>query len=177
MNIHDYDASLDDAMFKTKVDNIFVMLHTSIMQGDIDRVKHKLTDELYNHYKKIVDDLNNSNKRQMYDELNVKSTSIDNILKDKKEIKVYVTIISRYMDYIVNKENFSLLSGNNSSRVEKTNKLIFVKQNDASELGAVRRCTSCGAPADISSTGKCEYCGETFNTAKYDYVLSSIETF
>lgn len=175
MEIGKYDNTLNNPLFITKVDNIFIMLHTSIMQQDILRVRHKISDELYKQYLQKENDFKEKHLRQMYDELNVKSTAIDNIHESEEEIKVYVTLVSRYLDYIVD-ENFNLVSGNNTSRVEKTNKLEFVKKKDSHELKAARRCTSCGAPADLNNTGICPYCNATHKTQNYDYILNSIET-
>lgn len=177
MNISEYDNTIDNAQFKTKVDNIFVMLFTSIMQGDISRCKHKISDNIYTKYESIVNDLNAKNQRQMYDELNVSSTEIDDIKIEDGYIVVYVTLISKYMDYIVSKEDFTLISGDNNNRIMKTNKLVLKKKTDAEGLKSARRCPGCGAPADVSNTGICEYCGASFNTEKYDYILDSIETY
>ena len=46
------DKTFNEAMFKTKVDNIFIMLHSSIMTDNIDRVLHFLSDELKIKFKK-----------------------------------------------------------------------------------------------------------------------------
>ena len=40
----------NEAMFKTKVDNIFVKLYTCIMKGDLTDVRHFISNELYNNY-------------------------------------------------------------------------------------------------------------------------------
>ena len=40
------DQTFDESGFIAKVDNTFIMLHSAIMLGDLERVKHKLTDEL-----------------------------------------------------------------------------------------------------------------------------------
>lgn len=113
----------------------------------------------------------------MYDELNVKSTNIDNveILEDKIVIKV--TIISRYMDYLINKDNGNFVSGNNQSRVEKINYLVFEKIKSAKDYKIIRACPRCGASMDINKSGECNYCRTIFNAENYDYILTSIETF
>ena len=36
-------------------------------------------------------------------------------------------------------------------------------------------CPNCGAPNQITSLGKCEYCGSTITTGKYVWILSNIE--
>lgn len=171
------DTNFNEAMFKTKVDNIFVKLHTAVMLGKLEQVKHFLSDDVYNKYQNIINNLNNNNQRQMYDELNVKSTEIENIniLEDKIEIKV--KIISRYMDYILEKSTGNYLSGNNTSRIEKTNILTFTKKIETKELKMSRKCPSCGANMDLNNYGKCDYCGMVFNLENYDYILTDITTY
>ena len=40
----------NEALFKTKIDNIFVKLFTAIMKGDLKKVDHFISDEVYNKY-------------------------------------------------------------------------------------------------------------------------------
>ena len=169
------DTNFNEAMFKTKVDNIFVKLHTAVMLGNIESVKHFLSDELYNDYNNKVIDLNNKNYRQMYDELNVKSTEIENVNIHPDKIEIKIKIVSRYMDYIIDKDNGNYISGNDKYRIEKNNVLTFTKKIDTKELKMSRKCPGCGSNMDINNYGKCNYCGRIFNLDDYDYILTSIE--
>ena len=171
------DPSFNEGMFITKVNNIFIMLHSAIMMDDLNRVRHFISYSLEKKYENILNELNSKHLRQMYDELNVKTTMINNveILEDKIVIKV--TIISRYMDYLINKDTGEFVSGNNQSRVEKTNHLIFEKNRNAKDYNIVRKCPRCGASIDINKSGECPYCRTIFNAEDYDYILTSITTF
>ena len=162
------DSSFSESGFIAKVDNTFIMLLTAIMTDHIRRVEQKLSPELFAKYKSIIDELNKNNERQMYDELNVKSTSIESIekLEDKYVIKVLLT--SRYMDYIVDKSTGDYKSGVNDHRVEKDNYLTFEKRINA------KYCPGCGANVDANSTGVCPYCGATYDTATYDWILTDL---
>ena len=168
------DSSFSESGFIAKVDNTFIMLLTAIMTDNIRRVEHKLSPELFAKYKSIIDELNKNNERQMYDELNVKSTSIESIekLEDKYVIKVLLT--SRYMDYIVDKSTGDYKSGINDHRVEKDNYLTFEKRINAKNEGAAKYCPGCGANVDANSTGVCPYCGATYDTATYDWILTDL---
>ena len=165
----------NDAMFKTKVDNIFIKLYTSIMKMDLSDVDHFIGDSLYNELQSRIDNLKSSNKRQMYDELNVKNTSIisRNIIDDKEVVEVEV--ISRYMDYIIDIDSGDIISGDDTRRVEKRNILVFEKKINTKNIDIVRRCPGCGASISVNTSGKCEYCDTIFNQEDYDYVLVSID--
>lgn len=164
----------NEAMFKTKVDNIFVKLYTCIMKGDLTDVRHFISEELYNNYINKINELISHNKRQMYDEINVKNTMIINrkILEDKEIIDV--EIVSRYMDYIIDINTGDLISGDDTIRIERRNILRFEKKLNTKDFGIVRKCPGCGASINVNNTGKCEYCDTIFNLDDYDYILVSI---
>ena len=171
------DPTFTESSFKTKVDNIFVMLHMALMTDNMKRVDHFINDEVYNKYKQRLDTLNSNNERQMFDELNVKSTEIINVdITDTKYI-ITVKIVSRYMDYVVDKTTNSFKRGNNQSRVEKENILVFEKNRSAKVQGVVRFCPNCGHPMDVNKSGYCEFCHSTYNQENYDYVLTNIDTY
>lgn len=170
------DNSFNEGMFITKVNNIFVMLHTAIMMDDLDRVRHFISDSLEKHYEEVLDELNDKNLRQMYDELNVKTTEIKDVIIENDKVIINVDIVSRYMDYCVDKDTFEFVSGNRDKRIEKINHLVFEKKLSAHYNGKIRKCSSCGASIDVNYSGKCPYCGNIFKTEKYDWILVSIET-
>ena len=129
---------------------------------------------LYNNYINKINELISHNKRQMYDEINVKNTMIINrkILEDKEIIDV--EIVSRYMDYIIDINTGDLISGDDTRRIERRNILRFEKKLNTKDFGIVRKCPGCGASINVNNTGKCEYCDTIFNLDDYDYILVSI---
>ncbi len=167
----------NEAMFKTKVDNIFVKLFTSIMKGDLSDVDHFISDEVKNKYMTYINELKSKNERQMYDELNVKDTKIlsRKELEDKEVIEV--EIISRYMDYIIDIDTGETIKGDNTRRIEKRNILVFEKKNDTKDIKLVRKCPGCGASISVNTSGKCDYCGTIYNLEDYDYILTDIQTY
>ena len=144
------------------------------MKGDLTDVRHFISEELYNNYINKINELISHNKRQMYDEINVKNTMIINrkILEDKEIIDV--EIVSRYMDYIIDINTGDLISGDDTRRIERRNILRFEKKLNTKDFGIVRKCPGCGASINVNNTGKCEYCDTIFNLDDYDYILVSI---
>ena len=161
----------NEAMFKTKVDNIFVKLYTAEMKQDLSDVMHFINDDVRDMFQNRIDENKRLNRRQMYDEINVKSTNIiDRCITDDKEI-VEAQIISRYMDYVIDKNTGATIEGDDTRRIEKRNILVFEKKIDSKNIGIVRRCPGCGASMSVNTSGKCEYCGTIFNQEDYDYIL------
>lgn len=168
------DTNFNEGSFKSYVANVFVKLFTSVMLDELDNVKHFLSEDVYNQYKSKIDDLNNKGLRQIYDELNVKDSSIIKVSITDTDFIVTVIVTSRYMDYIVDKNSGNFISGNNQYRIEKNYTLIFTKKRNFLQQGVVRKCPGCGASISVNTSGKCEYCGTIYNLEKYDYILTSI---
>ena len=164
----------NEAVFKTKVDNIFVKLFTAIMLGDLKEVDHFISDEVYNKYNDYIKELDSKNQRQMYDELNVKDTIILNreVLEDKEIVEVL--LISRYMDYIIDKDTLNLITGDNTKRIEKEYHLTFTKKNNTIGNSIIHKCPNCGASMHTNNSGVCEYCHTIYDQEEHDYVLTSI---
>lgn len=169
------DSTFSESMFLTKVDHIFIQLFTSIMLNELETVKHFITDDIYNRYKVMVDSFAEHNKRQMYDELNVKSSKIISI--DEKDNKYFINVYleARYMDYILDLNSGEKISGYDDHRIQVDYILEFVRNINVLSQGMVRKCPGCGANIDVNSSGKCEYCGAIYNQSDYDWVLNSIK--
>lgn len=171
------DPTFSESKFKTKIDNIFVMLHISLMTKNLSRVDHFISDEVYNEFNERLNKLNQNNQIQMFDELNVKSTEIQNIEITDTEFIIKVKLISRYMDYVIDADSKKLIKGNNTSRIKKTNILTFKKRRNFKIQDSVKKCPSCGANMNVNNTGKCAYCGTIYNTEDYDWILTNITTY
>jgi hypothetical protein len=163
----------NDEELKSKFSNIFIMLLLSIQTGDIDNVKHFLTEELYKEYKNICDVHRERNEMQLYDEANVKDIRLVRKYDEEDCHVIEVELTSRYMDYIISLDTGRKISGVNDHRIELTHTLVFKKRFDAVR-GSVVKCAGCGANLDVNFTGKCEYCGTVHSAEKYDYILTSI---
>ena len=175
MNINDFDKTIDEGMFLTKLDNIFIMLYTALMFQDLTRVDHKVSQEVMDQYQPIIDACKPKNQRHMFAQLNVKSSKIDNVYNDEEgNIIVECTLVGRYLDYIMDLSNGEKISGDDKERVERVFKVVLKKSKDARLLSESRHCPNCGQPADLSNTGKCTSCGSIFNLDEYDYIMESI---
>lgn len=167
------DEMFSESMIKTNIDNIFVMIKTSIMLGDIDRVKHYVSSEIYEKYVRELKELKNKNLRHMFDELNVKSTEILEKKIEGGKLVVDVLLVSRVMDYYTDINTGEFISGNNKKRVEESNYLTFERKVDSKD-GVVAKCPNCGASMDINYTSVCKYCGQAIEADENDWVLVKI---
>ena len=152
------DPEFSESMFKTKVDNTFVMLFTSIMMKEMDNVKHMLSNQVFDKYNAYVEELKEKNETQMYDMLNVAETEITGVEITDEKIIIKVSLLSKAYDYVMD-ANGRIVRGQDQSREAKRNYLTFTKKiNFKMSDGSV-----------VVSDGI------IYNAVDYDYILDSIE--
>ncbi len=118
-NLDFFNDNFLESKFITNVDNIFIQLHLSLVTNNLDKIRHFVSKDVFNEFEDRLNILNSNNQIQMYDEINVKQTSIlsKEELEDKYVIKV--KLVSRYMDYILDKSSNENISGDDMERIEK----------------------------------------------------------
>lgn len=168
------DSTFNQAMFITKVNNIFIKFFTAIMKDNLAEVDHFIGDDVYQFGEDILSSIRGKNYRKMYDELNVKESSIRSIDLVDNQFIVNVFLQSRYMDYIIDLNTGNVVSGNDNSRIQVDYMLTFTKKTNASSQGIAKKCQACGAPMDVNNSGKCEYCGSIYKQEDHDWVLTKI---
>ena len=164
----------DNELLKGKFSNIFIKLLTGIMCNDLKDIKHYLSEDVYNKYQNIIQENINNNEIHCYDELNVKEINIDRKETDEKYEIIYVSLISRYMDYYIDAKTLDYKRGVNSHRIEVKHDLIFKKLLDVGDRPSVIKCPGCGANLDVNNSGVCIYCGTVHSAETYDYVLYEV---
>lgn len=169
-----YDPEFTESMFKTKVDNTFVMLFTGIMMKNLDDSKHMLSDKVFNKYNDYINELIRNDETHMYDMLNVAETEIANVKITNEKIIITVSLLSKAYDYVLN-SNGKIIKGQDERREVKRNILTFTKKIDFKNHKDVRKCPGCGASIDANYSGKCAYCDTIYNAKDYDYILEDIE--
>lgn len=101
-----------------------------------------------------------------------------NIEGDKEVLSVALN--SKMIDYIIDEKTEKIIRGNNYENKINTYKLTFVrkkgiKTKEGNTTVNTTNCPNCGAPTEITSAGKCSYCGSVITTGEYNWVLSGLE--
>lgn len=169
------DTNFIEKDFISKVDNRFIKVVSAITKQDIDGVKHFLSKELINKLEDGINRYKDMNQRLVFDEVNVRYSNIKDIIVKSNVYEIKVFLQSRYLNYIINLNDGSYLSGNKNSRVCVDYELTFVRNVDIKEQSNSRKCPSCGNSIDVNDNGKCTYCGTIYNLEDYDWILTKLE--
>lgn len=168
------DKDFAEAKFRAKVDNMFIQTYTGVMKQDLSKVEHFLSELMLNKYNEIIENLKSKNQMQIYDELNVSDTNIIGMQELEDRFIIKVSLLTKYLDYIIAKDTKKYISGDRNVRKEKRVIITLSKIKNAKSMEGARKCEGCGANMDLNKTGVCEYCGAVFQLKNYDWVIDSI---
>ena len=169
------DHTFNEAMFLTKINNIFIKIFSAITLDNLEEVKHFMSDEIYERFAEVLAKDKQNHERHMYDELNVKTSRIENITETENAYEIAVNLHARYMDYYLSLETGEVTRGNNSYRIDVLYHLTFTNQKKIKKTNLVRQCPNCGASLDVDDSGFCPYCHSTYDQIDHDYVLTKIQ--
>ena len=91
-----------------------------------------------------------------------------------------VTLSSKMIDYIIDEDTQKIIKGDKTTDRYSTYKLVFIRKTGIKTKPGTNQvnttnCPNCGAPTQITSSGKCEYCGSVITTGEYSWALSNLE--
>ena len=89
------DSDFEESIFITKVNSRIKKIYNAITLGDVDTVKHFMSDELYSKITDYVKNNDDDNKIVIYDEVNI-SSAILNIDEDNNNYIITVDCVSKF---------------------------------------------------------------------------------
>ena len=128
------DSSFSLNNFIISANNIYMMLQSAVMVGNLSRVQNKISDKVLHKYQHIIDNFNTNNLRQMYEDLNVKKTELLSVNQKDNNYYIQVLITSLAKDYVVDKKNLQYKYGVNNQQIVKNNYLTFKKDNNTDSV-------------------------------------------
>ncbi len=178
--IRETDEAFSEDNFLTWAGNIFVKLQTAWTARDFEIIRTFESEELFEEHQTQLKQYIDTNRINVIDRVNVKSTSLSNHSFDGDKEILEVNLDAVMKDYIIDATTKELLEGDKTRDWHMKYVLMFArKKGVTTKVGtdevATTNCPNCGAPTAITSSGKCEYCGSVITTGEHDWVLISIK--
>lgn len=160
--------------------DVFVKLQEAWTARDWSTIRYFETNELFEQHQKQLQGYINNHQINMMERICVKSASLSEFKQVGDKDVLTVTLSSKMIDYIINDETKNIIKGDKTTDRHSTYKLVFVRKTGVKTKPGMNtvnttNCPNCGAPTQITSSGKCEYCGSVITTGEYSWVLSNLE--
>ena len=159
---------------------VFVTLQQAWNDRDWSRIRPFEKEELYRQHELQLRDYINKGQINVIERVNVNQAYLHQYERDAEYeyLKVYMRV--RMVDYIIDERTKKVLRGDPSVDCHLQYLLTFMRKkgvltDPAVSNNSVLACPHCGAPVQVTSAGKCEYCGYMVTTGECDWVLSDME--
>lgn len=160
--------------------DLFVRLQQSWSKRDWSEIRVFETNALFEQHKNQLQGYIDNNTINVMDRICVNYANLyDYKISGDKEL-LTIKLNSRMQDYIIDATTKKVIKGNPNIEITNSYLLTFerklgVKTKPGASAVNTTNCPNCGAPTQITSAGKCEYCGSIITTGAYNWCLSNLE--
>ena len=175
---HDELFNKDEIIAWSK--DLFVRLQQSWSKRDWSEIRVFETNSLFEQHKNQLQGYIDSNTINVMGRICVNYANLyDYRVSGDKELLI-IKLNSRMQDYIIDATTKKVIKGD--PNIERTNSYLLtferklgVKTKPGTTVVNTTNCPNCGAPTQITSAGKCEYCGSVITTGEYNWCLDNLE--
>ena len=160
--------------------NLFVKLQQAWTARDWSTIRTFETENLFEQHKNQLQGYINNNQINVMDRICVNYAHLYNYCVEGDKEILTVRLNSRMEDYIIDATTKQVIKGQKGLDKVNTYLLTFIRKNGVkTKPGTIEvnttNCPNCGAPTQITSSGKCDYCGSVITTGEYNWVLSNLQ--
>lgn len=160
--------------------NLFIKLQQAWTDRDWSTIRVFETNELFEQHKNQLQGYIDNNQINVMDRICVNYANLYDFRQEGDKDILTVRLNSRMADYIIDATTKEILRGDKNTERVNTYILTFIRKKglqtkEGTDKINTTNCPNCGAPTQITSSGKCEYCGSVVTTGEYSWVLSNLE--
>jgi hypothetical protein len=156
------------------VQNYFLELNAAWTNRNLCKVRHLVSDRLYEANSFWIDLYQQQNWTNRLDDLKIKNIQLAKIEIDAYYEVITVRVFASCFDYTVDNHN-KVIGGSNKKVRNYSEYWIFARRAgvERSETAVdLTACPQCAAPADkMGQTGVCGYCGAKISSGEFSWVL------
>lgn len=176
------DKYFNDEKFLAWTKNLFVKLQNAWTNRDLSEMRTYETEELFEQHNRQIEQYIAKKQINIMERIAVNYAKLYSFEQDDDKDILKVLLNSSMADYIIDEETKKIIMGDQKTRKTRTYLLTFIRKKgvttqESSEKLKTTNCPNCGAPTNITSSGKCEYCGSVITTGNHDWVLSNLEPY
>lgn len=178
--IKEVDEMFNKEEFLTWAKNIFVKMQQAWTARDWSVIRVFESNELFEQHRAQLQGYIDRKQINVMDRICVEGADLMSFRQYGDKDILEISLRSKMQDYIIDENTKQVIRGEVNREIRSIYKLTFirktgVKTKPGSSNINITNCPNCGAPTEISSSGKCEYCGSVITTGEFGWVLSNLE--
>lgn len=159
---------------------VFMTLQEAWTERDWSKIRPFEKEELFKMHEKQLQEYIRMKRINVVERISINEDYLHKYERDAQfeYLQVYLSVAMN--DYIVDEMTRKVIKGNENTRYRAKYLLTFMRKvgvitDPATSNMNTSRCPHCGAPIEITSAGKCEYCDTIVTTGDHDWVLSDLD--
>ena len=181
-DIRAVDEFFNEDKFLAWAKNTFVKLQECWTKRDWEEIRTFETEELFEQHATQLKQYIEKKQINVMDRIAVNYAKLYSFSQDNDKDTLKILLNSSMIDYIKDEVTDKVLKGDTTTRRTTTYVMTFirkkgVKTQESNGEMKTSNCPNCGAPTNVTSSGKCEYCGAIITKGDHDWVLSNLEPY
>ncbi len=172
--IRSNDENFSKNEFINYVNTVFIKVQEAWEARQWSVIRPFESNELFERHETQLNEYIEKNLYPHLDKQEILSTKIADYELDGKYEYLTVQLKANVIDFTTN-EDGDVVDGSKKDYRFRVYKLKFKRVNGVKtkhdNKTNVTNCPNCGAPSDVTSSGKCEYCSSVITTGEYGWVL------
>ena len=160
---------------------VFMTIQAAWTAKDWQPIRPFESEALFNQHKQQLDEYIRLKKTNVIEKVGIKHCSLHSFQRDgdKEVLVVWLNAVMR--DYVIDDATRKVLESDPNRDWYMKYEMIFnrkagVKTEPGKTGIKTTNCPYCGAPTDITSAGKCAFCGSVLVNGEHDWVLTDIHS-
>lgn len=180
--VKEVDELFNKEEFISWAKTLFVKLQNAWTDRDWSVIRPFESNELFEQHKAQLDGYIRNKTINIMDRICVNYAKLYSFYQSGDKDVLIILLNSRMADYIINEETKEVIKGDKDTERVNTYKMTFIRKTGvktkpgSNELNTAN-CPNCGAPTQITSAGKCEYCNSIVTTGEFSWVLNNLERY
>ena len=180
--IKETDELFNTEEFKSWARDLFIKLQYAWSDRKWEDIRCFETNELFEQHSTQLQRYITNKQINKMERISVNWVKLLNFTQTGDKDVLSITLNSKMTDYIIDETTGNVLKGNKDGYNINTYKLTFIRKTGVKTKPGettvnTTNCPNCGAPTEITSAGKCSYCGSVITTGEHNWVLSNLERY
>ena len=177
--IRQIDNNFNEEDFKGFAREVFIKLQNAWTDRDWEKIRPFESTELYEQHKEQLEGYIRNNQINVMERICVNWVHLLSFEQSGGKDILKVDLNSRMGDYIIDATTKKVLKGDKTKEYYHTYTLTFIRKTGTlTTIGDTKlnttNCPNCGAPTEITSSGRCLYCNSIITTEDHGWVLSNL---
>jgi predicted lipid-binding transport protein (Tim44 family) len=179
--IREIDPKFSSDAFLGWCREVFLKIQQAWSDRKWEEIRPFESNELFSQHNAQLEEYIKNNKINKIEKIAIKKVSLQSFKIDGDKEVLIVNLDAVMRDYVIDEKTNKVLESNPNKDWYMKYEMVFnrkagVKTEPGLSNKSVTNCPNCGAPTEITSSGKCEYCKSIITTGEHDWVLSDIKS-